>query len=445
MKTNLKLLSASLLLVLCNPMITEAQNPIVPEGEFLSDPQPRVFADGKVYVYGSRDVGSTDWCGKSNDVLVSTSLNRWTLHKDILRSGDITGLKAPLFAPDCICKGGKYYLFYCTPDDSHKEGIAVSDSPCGPFKEYASLPKCKGIDPSVFQDDDGQIYYFWGQYSLKCAKLKPDLSGIDESTIVDNVLTEKEHHFHEGSQAFKRNGIYYLSFADISRRHPTCIGYATAKSPTGPYTYRGVIIDNDGSNPAVWNNHGAVAEVGGRWYVFYHRPSNGVITMRKACVEPITFDDCGLIKEVEMTSQGAGKPLDGGKAIAARLACWMKGNVRVTTYPGGREVLSGIQNKDSAVYRYVHFAKAPTALHVDVSPQAGGKVRVYARKAGIKPLRLAELTVRPARLTGSVMDRRKVSLSADAAALRGGDYTISLSFEGKGKQDLMTIHSFRFE
>lgn len=422
-----------------------AQNPIVPEGQFLSDPQPRLFADGKVYVYGSRDEGSTEWCSQSNDVLANGDMSHWTLHKDILRSSDIAGLRAPLFAPDCIYKDGKYYLFYCSPDDNHKEGIAVSDSPQGPFKEYASLPRCKGIDPSVLQDDDGQIYYFWGQYSLKCARLKPDLSGIDETTIVDNVLTEREHHFHEGSQAFKRNGIYYLSFADISRRHPTCIGYATAKSPTGPYTYRGVIIDNDGSNPAVWNNHGAVFEARGQWYVFYHRPTNGVITMRKACVEPITFDADGLIKEVEMTSQGAGAPLDGSQPIAARLACWMRGNARVTTYPGGHEVLSGIQRGDSVVYRYVRFGKAPTALRLDVTPQGGGTMRVYAIRAGQRPLRLAEVNVRPAKVTGSVMDRRRVNLGSDAANLRDDDFTIALSFDGEGNKDLMTIHSFKFE
>ena len=82
----------------------------------------------------------------------------------------------------------------------------------------------------------------------------------------------------------KRNGIYYLVFADISRAGmPTCLGYATSKSPFGPYQYRGVIIDNDHCNPGNWNNHGSIVEFGGKWYVFYHRSTQGSVMMRKAC------------------------------------------------------------------------------------------------------------------------------------------------------------------
>jgi len=153
-------------------------------------------------------------------------------------------------------------------------------------------------------------------------KLKSNMIEIDESTIKKDVLTESEHFFHEGGFMVKRNGVYYFIYADISRANrPTSIGYATSLSPMGPYSYGGVIIDNDHCDPGVWNNHGSIVEFKGQWYVFYHRSTHGSNTMRKACVEPIYFTPEGRIKEVEMTSQGAGKPLHAASKIEAEMAC----------------------------------------------------------------------------------------------------------------------------
>lgn len=423
-----------------------AQNPIVPEGEFLSDPQVRQYeTKGAAYVYGSRDDDVLNFCSNSNDVLVSNDMNQWTLYKNILNSKDIKGLHTSLLAPDCIHIADKYYLVYCTFQPGHMEGIAVSDSPTGPFKEYAVLPQCDGIDPSIFQDDDGTVYLYWGQFSLKCAKMKPDMSGIDESTIKEGILTEKEHHFHEGSQAFKRGDTYYLTFADISRKQPTCIGYATSKSPLGPFSYKGIIIDNANSNSVTWNNHGSVVEIDGKWYVFYHRSTNGMKVMRKACVEPITFDENGLIKEVEMTSQGAGNPLDGSKTIAARLACWMKGGTRVTTLPTKHEILSGITDGDSVIWRYVHFDKAPTKLHLTVIPQYGGNVRVYANKKNGNPILLAEQTIETGEKDGRIAHSIEIMLNKEAASLQNGDFAISMSFKGRTGKEVMIIDNFLFE
>lgn len=169
-----------------------------------------------------------------------------------------------------------------------------------------------GIDPTVFVDDDGQAYYYWGQFSLKGAKIKPNMTELDEASIRDSLIDSREHFFHEGSFVFKRKGIYYVLYAHEGRRdrRPTSLGYATSSSPLGPFTYKGVVIDNFGCDPETWNNHGSIAEFNGQWYVFYHRSSHGSQIMRRACAEPIEFNADGTIDEVEMTSQGAGKPLD---------------------------------------------------------------------------------------------------------------------------------------
>lgn len=93
-----------------------------------------------------------------------------------------------LFAPDCIYRNRKYYLYFCMPDDS--EGVAVSESPEGPFTNPVQLP-CGGIDPAIFIDDDGQAYYYWGQLFSHGVKMNEDMVSFDPAGIVDDLVTEE--------------------------------------------------------------------------------------------------------------------------------------------------------------------------------------------------------------------------------------------------------------
>ena len=274
-----------------------AQNPILPVGTYIADPTARVWDNGKLYVYGSRDESKDYYCSFDYYVLSTNDLISWDISKNAFASkgeGDRVAYNdAHLYAPDCIYKNGNYYLYYCQPDEQSPEGVAVSDTPVGPFNSGIAID-LKGhnqIDPAVFIDDDGSTYYLWGQFNLKMAKLKDDMTTIEENTLHTNVISEKEHFFHEGAFLTKRNGIYYLVYADISRAgRPTCLGYATSTSPFGPYRYRGVIIDNDNCDPEVWNNHGSIVEFNKQWYVFYHRSTHSSTQMRRTCIEPITFN-----------------------------------------------------------------------------------------------------------------------------------------------------------
>lgn len=315
--------------------------PNIPDGE------AHVMPDGKVYIYGSMDIEEDAWCSDRYRVIFSDDLMHWEesdisftiedvpwadeieepAYLDEVKSYDdlpeaiLTFLpeearempigqflpilknilieqqkKKSLFAPDCIYKDGKYYLYFCLSDES--EGVAVSDSPTGPFKNAVRLP-VKGIDPAVFIDDDGQAYYYWGQFRSCGARLNPDMMSIDENSIVEGLLTEKVHHFHEGSSMRKRGDIYYYVFADISSGKPSSLGYATSSSPLGPFTYQGVIVDNRSLNPESWNNHGSIEEVNGQWYVFFHVSTKGQY-VRRACMAPIKFDENGLISRVNL-------------------------------------------------------------------------------------------------------------------------------------------------
>lgn len=385
------------------------QNPILPLQYHIPDCEAHVMPDGKVYLYGSFDKTADGFSSEEYVVFGSKDMMNWDIAEDsAFTTRDVPWAKNTsskshtvlskvkcyedlpahirqilpesarqipieqivaaieaetrkglskdirLYAPDAIEKDGKYYLYFCMSDDS--EGVAVSDKPTGPFKSAVKLP-ISGIDPAVFVDDDGAAYYYWGQFSANAAKLTPDMMSLDESTIVEGIVTEQKHHFHEGSSVRKRGDTYYYVFADTSRGSPTCLGYATSKSPLGPFTYQGVIVDNEDCDPKSWNNHGSIEKIGNQWYVFYHRSSGNSQYMRRVCCEPISFDENGLIPEVKMTSQGAGTPLKLGIEISASLACGFKGGA----YLAEKDYIV-LPVGGSALFRYVEAEYAPTRV-----------------------------------------------------------------------------------
>lgn len=342
-----------------------ALNPISPQGVYIADPEVRQMPDGRIYVYGSRDESPSYWCSQRYNVLSSSDLVSWHLEQSSFsthgegKQTDYT--ENILYAPDCIYRDGKYYLFYCLAADGENEGVAVGDTPYGPFRNGRKIEGISGIDPSIFIDDDGQAYLFWGQSSAKGAKLSKDMTRI-EGEIKDGLVTYNEHHFNEGSSVRKRNGIYYFVYGGHGRHgHSNCatLEYATSRSPLGPYTYQGVIVDNFGSGRNLVNNHGCITCVNGRWYIAYHRPTHASSTMRKACLEPIEFLPDGRIKEVEMTTQGVGGPMNPGLRMEAYRACLLTGNVKpVVRRPANDvpiEYLTEINDGDSFTYRYYDF------------------------------------------------------------------------------------------
>lgn len=360
-------------------------NPILPLRHFVPDAEARVWKDGRIYIYGSYDIsGNTFYCSNEYRVFSSDDLIHWEDHgvsfKAIGPDSDVPWSEAALFAPDCIYKDGTYYLFFCMADNS--EGVATSKSPFGPFKNAVPVEGAHkdAIDPAVLLDDDGQAYLYWGQFHLRGAKLKPDMTGIEPETLCTSLLNEKEHGFHEGASIRKRNGIYYLVYTDISRGRATCLSYATSKSPLGPFEKKGVIIDNMGCDPETWNNHGSIAEFKGQWYVFYHRSSQASNYNRRVCIEPIYFDEEGNIKEVEMTTQGVSGYIPAKTKVEACRACLLSGNVRIEpreTEHGLFECLSMIQNGDWAAFKYFNFSENVSRFNAEVSSLTyGGEIEI---------------------------------------------------------------------
>lgn len=358
-------------------------NPILPKEYYIPDVEARQWDDGKVYLYGSNDICGADfYCSPIYRVFSSGDMKEWTAHEVAFtgyEKGDnravVPGI---LYAPDCICIDGEYCLFYC--QENGGEGMAVSDSPTGPFTgsrvlEYADMTQ---IDPAVFQDEDGTVYYYWGQMSAQAGILNKEKTGLVKESIVKGILTEEEHGFHEGISVRKRNGIYYVIYTDISRGNATCIGYATGTSPLGPFKKQGIIIDNTGCDPSTWNNHGSIAEVDGRWYVFYHRSTHNSRFSRRVCIEPIDFDANGRIKEVEMTTQGAGEPMDTRQSMAASNACLLWGKVYIDTDENKNEFLGHMEDGDWVCYKYYDFQGDENEIIMEAAVRGLSEVRLYA-------------------------------------------------------------------
>jgi arabinoxylan arabinofuranohydrolase len=423
--------------------INFAQNPIVPAGMYIADPSAHVWKDGKLYVYGSLDESTEYYCSWRHHVMSTTDMVHWEITENVFASkgenDQVPYNDALLFAPDVMYKDGTYYMYYCQPDKD-AEGVATSKSPTGPFIDgkKMNVAGIEEIDPCVFMDDDGQAYYIWGQFEAKIAKLKPNMTEIDTTTLVTNLVNEKEHFFHEGGYMVKRNGIYYFIYAHSGRANmPTSIGYSMSRSPMGPFKYGGVIVDNDHCDPGNWNNHGSIVEFKGQWYVFYHRATHNSNMMRKACVEPIFFNEDGTIDEVEMTTQGAGGPLNPYEKLDAERACLLHGNVRVEAFSNKEEQLTKIKNGDKAAYKYIAFDGKNATFKARISAgKNGGVINVHIDQPWGKKLGTLNIP-------GTSADTEWQELSCPVESAEGVQ-TLWLVFFGGG-ENMFDVDWVKFE
>lgn len=295
---------------------TPGLNPFLPFDLYIPDGEPKVFGE-RVYLYGSFDTSGDCYCSHVYHAVSAPvdDLTSWTDHGVSFSSDAVPWSDAALYAPDVLLHQGIYYLFFCMADGS--EGVAQSESPAGPFLNPRRITlggePISGIDPSVLADG-GQIYYTWGQFSLNVGELNDDLCSLKPESVHRDVLSNADDRegFHEGSSLRKLGGrycmIYASEYTDAFPHHggrPTKLDYAVSASPYGPYERRGTVIDNDGCDPATWNNHGSIVKIGGQWYTFYHASSSNGSFLRRARVEKLTVDECcGRIEQAAPTTNG---------------------------------------------------------------------------------------------------------------------------------------------
>jgi len=409
-------------------------NPFLPREFFVPDAEAHVMPDGRLYLYGSLDQsGSPHYCSKEMRCYSTDDMEHWVDHGVIFRNtADEPGVPwkpdEHLYAPDAIHKDGKYYLYVCGPGGY--EGVAVGDSPVGPFSKAQPVVGAdgKGIDPAIFVDDDGQAYYFWGQFRLMGGKLADDMKTLLPESVQEDILTEWEHGFHEGASIRRRGDKYYLVYTDVSRGKATCMGYAMADHPLGPYRKCGIIIDNMYCDPKSWNNHGSIECFRDQWYVFYHRSSQNSQTSRRVCAEPIFFDENGLIAEVVPTSSGVSSPMDAFSRVDASTVCRMTGECWIVPGENG-EILrwkAGGSHwiADWAEYRWLDFGDGAHKMVLRVCGQGRITVRTDGRELG--------------RAVFSCADYTEISLEIDQVS---GVHALWLFMEGaRINVDWFTFH-----
>lgn len=301
---------------ICMSML--AQNPVI-SGQFSADPTARVF-NGKVYLFPSHDIPGGVQAGtgapwfrmQDYHVFSSDDLVNWTDHGVIVSQENVPWGKPDgdsMWAPDCVEKDGKYYFVF---PNAPKQGfgfgigIAVADNPEGPYvvRENA-LAGVGGIDPCILRDDDGKDYLIWSGMGLRGALLNEDFTAIipESVTVFDRDFPKGG--LREGPFAFKRNGIYYLTFPWVQKNTET-LSYATSDNPLGPYTFRGLIMEE--SPTACWTNHHSIVEFNGEWYLFYHHNdySPDFDKNRSVRIDKIRFNEDGSIQQVTPTLRGVG-------------------------------------------------------------------------------------------------------------------------------------------
>jgi len=359
----------------------QVQNPILPSNwsVFIPDGEPHVWGDGNLYVYGSKDGVLKHFCSSDYHVIHTSNLINWTDAGVSYSTEDNDTVPYPnaiMWAPDCMYLNGKYYLYTWFEDGEYPDNpfVVTSDKPEGPFEKFTQLKTSGsnellvGGDPGAFLDDDGKAYLYWG--SPMAAQLSEDGTKVIESTMTN--LHSQLPDFFEGVSMRKRDGIYYLIYAqNFGKRtpeniSPTNLAYAMGSSPLGPFEYKGVIISNHGYQGAA-NIHGSIEKFKGQWYVFYHKPRNGIWNKRVACVEKIKFNDDGTIDQVEMTSSGCETGLLPNYKIDAEIACELSGNCRFAEQGSYNGIISSIKNGDYAVYKYINFGDGVTDFTANVT------------------------------------------------------------------------------
>jgi hypothetical protein len=314
--------------------------PLIP-GIYTADPSAHVF-DGRIFVYPSHDIDA----GVPPDDLGSHFAMRdyhvfsmaavggpLTDHGVVLDLKDVPWAGRQMWAPDAAEKGGKYYFYFPAKDkqDVFRIGVAVGDKPSGPFTARPTpIEGSFSIDPAVFKDSDGKHYMYFGgiwggqlqrwasgsykpedKYPAntapalmpKIARLADDMVSFAEPPK-DVVIQDESgkpltygdngRRFFEASWMHKYNGTYYFSYSTGDTHF---IMYATGKSPYGPFTVRGRVLE-----PVLgWTNHHSIVEFQGKWYLFYHdsQASGGQTHLRNIKMTELKYRPDGTIETVD--------------------------------------------------------------------------------------------------------------------------------------------------
>lgn len=438
-------------------VFSTAQNPII-QTNYTADPAPMVH-NGVIYLYTSHDEDITvngfftmnDWkCYSTTDML------NWTDHGSILSYKDFSWSRGDAWAGQCIYRNGKfyYYLPVNLKNGGNAIGVAVSDSPTGPFKDAIGTPLLTGfgyIDPTVYIDDE-QAYLYWGNPNLWHVKLnedmisfnqeygivKEDLSDVNfgyRSKKIDNRLAAYE----EGPWLFKRNSLYYLLYP--AGGVPEHLAYSTAPNITGPWTYGDTIMRVIKEGGA-FTNHPGYIEFKGKSYLFYHNGalSGGGGFKRSVCIEPFTFNADGSIPLITPTKEGVTESianLNPYKRVEAETIAWSEGLKTASDSKTGVYV-TNIDKGDYIKVRSVDFGKGAKRFEAGVALATNGSaIEIRIDSLGGEILGICKMNK-----TGDLINWKRVSCKLKPVK---GIHDLYFVFKGVDENNLFDFDWWKFQ
>jgi arabinoxylan arabinofuranohydrolase len=371
-----------------------ADNPVV-QTCYTADPAPMVY-NGRVYMYVGHDSDGAagGYVMRNWKCYSSTDMVNWTDHGVMLSTSSISwSTSRDANAAQVIYRNGKFYYYISTTaSDGVSIGVAVSNSPIGPYKDTLGKPliaasqmtgcnathSWRGLDPTVIIDDDGQAYLYWGNNVFYWVKLNADMISTSGSI---SCLAQNDPAFgpdyEEGPWVYKRNSIYYLVYPS---GFPECIRYTTSSGPTGSWTYKSQIMGTNGCSTI----HPGVCDFSGNSYFFYHNAAlpGGGDYKRSVCIEKFTYNGDGTIPTINGTTGGVVtgvgnlNPYD---TIQAETICWESG---IKTEPcsdvGGGIDVDSIHNGDYIKVKGVNFGSGANSFIARVaSNTSGGRIELH--------------------------------------------------------------------
>lgn len=441
-------MNISKILLLCggcgllNCLNVNAQRPII-QTKYTADPAPMVYND-TVFLYTTHDEDDAEGF-KMQDWLLytSTDMVNWTDHGVVasLKSFDWVKRDNGAWAEQVVERNGKFYM-YC-PIHGNGIGVLVSDSPYGPFKDPLGKPLVwqkehwDDIDPTVFIDEDGQAYMYWGNPNCYYVKLNEDMISYSGDIV---KLKETPEHYQEGPWFYKRNGHYYLAFA--STCCPEGIGYAMSDSPTGPWKTKGYIMR---PTERTRGNHPGIMDYKEKSYVFglnydlLKLETNTHYERRSVSVAEMHYNEDGTIQEVpywadtKLEQIGTFNPF---RKVEAETMAW---GYRLKTAPNADKSLSvvDVNNGEYICVRGVNFGKNKARrFEVSALPLEGGNLKI-------------RLDVPDGKIVGNVNipqgnETSKYELYSCEVNAVSGIHDLYLSFEGENNKDLFELDYWKF-
>ena len=241
-------------------------------GGLFADPNLAVVG-ARYYLFPTTD-GTSNWSARSFSAFSSSDLLNWESHGVILALGKhVAWAQNNAWAPAFAAHDGSYYFYYTAESNI---GVAKSDDPLGPYVDLgrpliaAGDYSGRAIDPSVFVDDDGSSYLYWGNHHAHGVRLNDDMMSFDPTQVVTWVPTD----FREAPWVHKRNGIYFLSWSVGDTRDENYrVCYASGPGPLGPWTDNGELLEKSPQHGILGTGHHSIVNVPGsdEWIIAYHR------------------------------------------------------------------------------------------------------------------------------------------------------------------------------